>query len=52
MNNRYATRKHRMETVSPMLQVIEIAAKPRKSGMLLMSETGIALCEIAAPIID
>jgi phosphosulfolactate synthase len=47
-----------METIFPMLEVMQIPPKPRTSSMLLMSETGIALrqsediCEIAAPIID
>jgi phosphosulfolactate synthase len=47
-----------METIFPMLEVMQIPPKPRRSSMLLMSETGIALrqsediCEIAAPIID
>jgi phosphosulfolactate synthase len=47
-----------MDTIFPMLEVMQIPAKPRKSSMLLMSETGIPLrqsedlCEIAAPIID
>jgi len=47
-----------METVFPMLQVMEIPPKPRRNAMLLMSEHGISLreaedvCEIAAPIID
>ena len=47
-----------METVFPMLDVMQIPPKPRRESMLLMSETGIPLresediCEIAAPIID
>lgn len=47
-----------METIFPMLEVMQIPPKPRKTSMLLMSETGIPLrqsediCEIAAPIID
>ena len=47
-----------METVFPMLEVMQIPPKPRRDSMLLMSEHGIPLreaediCEIAAPIID
>ena len=47
-----------METVFPMLEVMQIPDKPRKRCMLLMSEIGIPLresediCEIAAPVID
>ena len=47
-----------METIFPMLEVMRIPEKPRKSSMLLMSEIGISLrqsediCEISAPIID
>jgi phosphosulfolactate synthase len=47
-----------METVFPMLQVMQIPPKPRRKSMLLMSEVGIPLreaediCEIAAPVID
>jgi phosphosulfolactate synthase len=46
------------DTIFPMLEVMQIPAKPRKDSMLLMSETGIPLrqsediCEIAAPVID
>lgn len=47
-----------LETVFPMLEVMQIPAKPRNRGMLLMSEVGIPLrqsadiIEVAAPIID
>jgi phosphosulfolactate synthase len=47
-----------MDTVFPMLEVMQIPAKPRRESMLLMSEVGIPLrqsediCEVAAPIID
>jgi len=47
-----------MDTIFPMLEVMQIPPKPRTSSMLLMSEIGIPLrqsediCEVAAPIID
>jgi phosphosulfolactate synthase len=47
-----------MDTIFPMLEVMQIPPKPRTNSMLLMSEIGIPLrqsediCEVAAPIID
>ena len=47
-----------METIFPMLEVMQIPPKPRRESMLLMSEIGIPLresediCEIAASVID
>jgi phosphosulfolactate synthase len=53
-----ANKERSMETIVPMLKVMQIPPKPRNRAMLLMSEVGIPLreaediCEIAAPIID
>jgi phosphosulfolactate synthase len=47
-----------MDTIFPMLEVMQIPPKPRTNCMLLMSEIGIPLrqsediCEVAATIID